>query len=335
MSYVLGVDGGNSKTLAAVADETGTVLGLGRAGNSNHQGQGIEPALQQVTAAVQGALSAAGIGGADLAAAYYALAGADLPEDFEVLRPALRRLGFAPRVAVDNDTVAALLAGTAASDAVVVIEGAGTNAAGRNAAGEEIRLPGLGWASGDWGGGGDLAREAFRLVCRAYDGRGEATRMESLFLHAAGLPDTGALIAALYNRRLPRAFLLSLVPLIFQAAAEGDRTAAGLLLALGDEVSVTALALLRRLHLLAMPADVVLAGGLFRAPGSILIERVRDGLQSEAPLARIVIPETDPVVGAVFGAMAEAGIVATQAVRERVIETYGRLREEKRETWTA
>src|SRR5438477_365687 len=39
--YFLGVDGGNSKTLAVVADETGRVLGVGRAGGSNHQGIGL------------------------------------------------------------------------------------------------------------------------------------------------------------------------------------------------------------------------------------------------------------------------------------------------------
>ena len=35
MSRVLAVDGGNTKTLAAVADETGRTLGMGKAGTAD------------------------------------------------------------------------------------------------------------------------------------------------------------------------------------------------------------------------------------------------------------------------------------------------------------
>ncbi|MCZ1269358.1 ATPase, partial [Paenibacillus tundrae] len=37
MNYYLGVDGGGSKTLAVVADETGRILGRGISGCGNHQ----------------------------------------------------------------------------------------------------------------------------------------------------------------------------------------------------------------------------------------------------------------------------------------------------------
>ena len=154
--YLAGIDGGNSKTLAVVADEDGEVLGIARSAGSNHQGVGVERAMEEIERAVRDAMRMAGVEGS-LSAACFCLAGADLPEDFDLLRPALDRLGLAERIELDNDSLAILRSGTSRRNAVAVGWGSGNTAVGRNAAGEEIRLPALGWISGDWGGGGDLA----------------------------------------------------------------------------------------------------------------------------------------------------------------------------------
>lgn len=322
-TYVLGVDGGNSKTQAVLATTGGEVLGAGRTGNGNHQGQGIEAAQQAIDGAVRAALRQAGISPHQVAYASYALAGADLPEDFERLRPALVGLRHARQLTVDNDTMAALRAGTDAPTAAVIINGAGFNAAARHA-GRELRLPGLGWASGDWGGGGDLAREAFRLVCRQADGRGEKTLMTPLFLAWAGLAEVETLISALYNRRLPRDFLLSLPPLVFLAAERGDAVARGLLQRLAEESALTAATLLRRLEALEVPAEVVLAGGLLAGERPLLQQPLRRRLAELAPLARPVILTLPPVLGAVQGALELAG-VDTATTRARLAESYTAL----------
>src|SRR5918997_265200 len=44
MTYVLGVDGGGSKTFALVADDRGRLLGFGRGGPSNHESAGVNAA---------------------------------------------------------------------------------------------------------------------------------------------------------------------------------------------------------------------------------------------------------------------------------------------------
>src|SRR5947209_3520529 len=105
MQLVLGVDGGNSKTLAVVGDDHGTVLGIGRSLCGNHQGYGLESALEQIGAAINQALASGGIRPAQIQAASYALAGADLPSDFELLLPAVRDLGFGRQVDLHNDTM--------------------------------------------------------------------------------------------------------------------------------------------------------------------------------------------------------------------------------------
>ena len=60
MSLVLGIDGGNTKTVALVAHGDGTVVGAGRAGCADIYGaDSPEAAIDAIVAAAQGALAEA------------------------------------------------------------------------------------------------------------------------------------------------------------------------------------------------------------------------------------------------------------------------------------
>jgi N-acetylglucosamine kinase-like BadF-type ATPase len=343
---VLAVDGGNSKTLAIVAEPDGHVRGVGRAGGSNHQSSpGLTGALRQITLSAERALAYARLSSSDLAGAYFCLAGADLPEDFAMLEPALQDLDLAPRLGLNNDSIAILRSATDNPNAVAVGWGTGTNGVGRNAEGEEIRLPALGWISGDWGGGGDLAQEAVRVVARAHDGRGPATVLTDLVTRALGTSGPEEMIRMLYFRERqaeerrqrgeeedddgPR--VLDVAPLVFRAAGAGDSVADELVARAAEEVAVTAVALLRRLGLMVRHADVVLGGSIFKGDGAILVHAVAKRLRVDAPNARVVVPTTEPVVGALFCAMDMLGVAVTPRVRTLAKESYrgraGRARE--------
>lgn len=322
-TYILGVDGGNSKTMAALGDERGTVLGIGSAGGSNHQGLGLRLAMDRILEAAEGALGQAGAEPAEVALVYYSLAGADLPSDFDLLRPALEDLRLGGRVALHNDSMAALRSGTDSPNATVVSLGAGTVAMGRNAAGREVRLPALGWLSGDWGGGGDLAREAVWYTVRQDDGRGEPTMLHDMVLQELGLPDGEALVDALYHRRIDHREVLRLTPLVFEAAKAGDAVAVSLVVRQGTEAAVTARAMLRRLELLQTPADVVLAGSVFRRTRSkLLLDTTCEHLLEWAPLARVILAPVEPSVGALFCGMSELGLPVNEQIRSRAATSY-------------
>src|SRR5438270_853399 len=82
---ILGVDGGNSKTLAVVAEACGRALGVGRSRSGSHQAIGFEASMVEIRSAASQALDMAGKTSGDLDAAFFALAGADLEEDFVLL----------------------------------------------------------------------------------------------------------------------------------------------------------------------------------------------------------------------------------------------------------
>ncbi len=302
MRHVLGVDAGASKTFALVAEETGGILGFGRAGPGNHQTVGLENAVRAIHNACIKALLQADVQG-PVEVGVFGLAGADLPEDFSLLTGAMERLALAKTVRVENDSMVALRAGTSRSWGVVVICGTGFNAAGVAPDGRTFRFPGLGWISGDWGGGWDIAQEVVRAVVRAWDGRGSPTLLTSLVLDFFGLNNVEALVSVLYHRSIPEEKLLELVPLIFAAAWQGDAVAQNILIRLGKEVGVAAGTVIKKLGLEKTDVEVILAGGVFKGKGSLLLDTVVQTVHRVAPRARVVLPKYAPVVGAVLLAL--------------------------------
>ncbi len=315
MEFVIGVDGGASKTLCLAARRDGQVMGLGRAGPSNHQACGLGRAMIEVAQAVKEATEPAAIPAGDIALGMFCLAGADLPDDYAMLQQALEQASLCRRVVVKNDTMAALRSGLSRPWGVVVICGTGTNAAGRAPDGREIIMPGLGFISGDWGGGAQICQEVIRRVMRAHDGRGKPTVLLQMVLDHLQAPTPEELIDMLYKGRIEYTELLGLVPLLFEAASAGDEVACELVEEVGREVGVTAGALIRRLSLQRQDVEVVLAGSVFKGRGPLLVDTVRQVVHRVAPEARIVLPRYEPVVGALFLALEAAG---TQ-IDERVL----------------
>jgi N-acetylglucosamine kinase-like BadF-type ATPase len=254
----------------------------------------------------------------------FCLAGADLPEDYAMLGRAVEELGECQEIVVKNDTMAALRSGLSRPWGVVVVAGTGTNAAGRAPDGQEIVLPGLGYISGDWGGGGVISQEIIHLIMRAWDGRGEPTMLLQMVLDALGASSPEALLQMLHHNQVEQERLLALVPLLFEAACAGDAVAQKLVREIGTEVGITARTLIRRLSLHHQDVEVVLAGGVFKASGTLLVDTVEEVIQREAPRVAVVLPKVEPVAGALLLALEAAGVKVDERIQQNLDATLPR-----------
>lgn len=314
MTYVMGIDAGATKTFALVADGDGRLIGFGRGGPGNHQGPGLAAAMASVETAGRAALAAAGVNADEVAIVSCGLAGADLPEDFEMLQPALEELRLGQRVDLRNDTQVALRAGTHQSWGVVVICGTGFNAAGRAPDGRELRWPGLGTISGDIAGGREIALKTIRMIMRAADGREQPTKLTDLVLVALEQPSTYELMRALYHGQIDRHGINQLVPLVFKAALQGDQVAQQILIAEGEELGNSAAAIITGLGMQQLPVEVVLGGSVYKGEGPLFLDTIRQRVHRTAPKAILVRPEFEPVVGAVLLGLEAAGVTATETL---------------------
>lgn len=317
MRYFLGVDGGASKTHALIVGGTGQVMGFAAGGPCNHQVSGMVRVLDTLRHTVGEALRAAALEAGQIDVGCFCLAGADLEEDFVRLQGEVEALKLSRTTLIENDTMAALRAGITRSWGVVVICGTGINAMGRAPDGREVRLPSLGTISGDWGGGSTLAEEMIRAVMRARDGRGKPTLLTRLVLDTLKVQSEEALLVKLYHNEIGERAMLDLAPLLFEAALERDEVAADLVVRMGEEVGVTANAIIRRLSLEREDTEVVLGGSIFKGRGPLLVDTVTQAVHRVAPRSRIVRLRHDPVFGAALLALEEAeGDVSEEHYRQ-------------------
>lgn len=301
--FVLGVDGGGTKTVAWLARVDGgeiRIVGRGEAGTSNPQAAGWPAALDNVQGAIDRALLAAQASRTPVRAACLALAGTGRDADRLRVEAWAQRSGFSQRVRVAHDAQPVLAAGTPGGVGVALISGTGSLAFGRDAAGNTARAGGWGYLIGDEGSGYTIARQMLQAAAQAWDGRGPQTSLGDRLLATLGLTQPGELVHAVYQRQQDRHWLAALAQLAVDAAAEGDPVAAQIIGSAATELAAMCLSVANRLGFRpgASPLHLAFAGGLLiHAPQ--LREQVLDRLRAEAfpNIVAQLVPE--PVAGAV------------------------------------
>lgn len=325
MTYVIGVDGGATKTLAVIGDDRGTILGSGLSGPSNYHIVGMESAMRSVGEATRKALRSAGMSMSAATRAVFGLGGADFPIDHERLTEACGRLTDGMALRVMNDSWIGLRGGTKEGWGVVVINGTGTNCAGRNPRGQQFILRSLGYEFGARGGGSDITRDALHHAFRSDEGTGPATALEHEIPRVLGLPSMAVLADLMFARKMNSAMMAPIVPLVFQLANQGDRVSQDILMALGDAMGQAAGGVARRLEIAGERFDVVLAGSVWHGENPLLRDQFTTALHRLAPKAQPQLPLFEPVVGAYLMALEDAGITITAETYERLAETASDL----------
>jgi N-acetylglucosamine kinase-like BadF-type ATPase len=320
---VLAIDGGNSKTDVCLISAAGQLLGYVRGLGSNHQMVGLDAAFEVLASLVGRAATEAGIDARSIIAQHAAvyLAGADFPQEVELLLELVSRAGWAEKVSLDNDTFALLRAGTSSANRIAVVCGAGINCVGVSATDEVLRFPSVGVISGDWGGGATLGTEALFLAVRAEDGRGGSTALREAIMEHFGTASVVEVTAALHFGELPRSRLHELAPVLLRVAAAGDGPAAAVVERQAEEVFLLARAALDRLKLRDHPTDVVLGGSVLAARHPLLMEGVSWRLAAYAPRANLLVVDDPPVVGAALLGLDAIGALpdAERAVRTALL----------------
>jgi glucosamine kinase len=174
--YVLGIDGGGTKTHCAVGDES-KLLATATAGPSNVLRVGETQARESLHQSVRQACAAAGITPAQITHTCIGAAGAARPQVAETVRRILAETLPSP-IHVVGDMQIALEAAFGAGPGVLVIAGTGSIAYGRDRKGNTARAGGWGYAISDEGSAHWIGRAAAAALVRDMD-RTEITPTET------------------------------------------------------------------------------------------------------------------------------------------------------------
>jgi len=291
---ILGVDAGGTKTAAVVAVDGEVVARSVGPGAKMRSGKGIACATT-IAEVCRRALSELGKLRGDVLVA--GVAGAGREEEREELRQALRTEMVAERTIITGDTEMALAAAFVDRPGIVVTAGTGSMAVARDPYGRLHRAGGYGWQMGDEGSGYAVGRAALGAVGRAADGRSPKTELSGLLLRAAHCESLDALVRWAAAAGVPE--VASLAPAVFEAAAQGDTVAAGII----DYAARELAALVYRLlpHFGAderQPVEVATNGGLLYHEGPL--HRIFSTKLAEEPRIRLRAEPLEAARGALY-----------------------------------
>ncbi len=319
MSFILGVDGGNTKTIALVAREDGTILGFARGGCGDiYGGPPVQDVLYEAVRIVMEAAHQAGINSQQLSSGAFSMAGADWPEDFTLLQETFEQHGLGRKVTVVNDAIGGLWAGSPDGTGVAVICGTGT-ATGARAADGRV------WHTSFWQephGSRQLAEKTLVAVNRAALGVDPPTVLTERTLALLGMPTVEALLHQRTGRDLERpARIQRLARILFDTASDGDPTARQIVINHGRALGDYALIAARQVGIADTPFTLVLGGGVLRHPSTLLSEALIERVREFSPGIRPTRSQFEPALGALLIGFDQAGIPANTAVLERLSAT--------------
>lgn len=299
--YVLGVDGGGTKTEAWVARcapaAEPEVIGRGKAGPSNPRAVGFETAMENLAAAVDAAWRDAGVAPAPVRVAVLAISGSGhaAMRDRIVAWADQRRL--AERSVVVHDADPVLAAGAAGGRGVALIVGTGSAAIAADGEGGRAVVGGWGYWFGDEGSAYWIGRLALEAIARGADGRGPETALTGLIAQRLQTDDPRAMLGALEQTGNVRGAIAALADAIAEAANAGDAIATAIVQRAAEELALMVQSAAAKLHL-DSPFPLALTGGV--ACGSELLRArllVALAARSITPSSVEVVPH--PAAGCV------------------------------------
>ena len=295
--YVLGVDGGGTKTDAVIADEFGKVIANASNGGANWERMGIDKALASLEEVVRSAANVAGINTSEIASASFAIAGIDWPEDVALYLPITERLAIT-KFEIFNDSFAALYAGAASLEGIVSIAGTGGKTAGIYA-GNEAQT--MGMELGEGGGAGQLVGLALEYIAMQHHQTAETSALYELIPAAMNKKPGIEFFQAVARSGLR--LNESLAPEIFRLADVNDPGAMYAVLKTANQHAKDVCGIAKQLGIGQNPITVVRAGGLHTAGNLAFDEEFQKVVCESLPNATLKVLAEAPVMGAMTSAI--------------------------------
>ncbi|HLO83927.1 MAG TPA: BadF/BadG/BcrA/BcrD ATPase family protein [Nostocaceae cyanobacterium] len=306
MNYVLGIDGGGSKTVCVLMNEARQILGRGEAGASNYQSVGTEAALKEIISAIE--LATKKYHQIRITGACLGLAGVGRSKDTQVIKDIIQQIQNSPNLSINwqlkaenliicHDALIALVGGIGHHVGIVVAAGTGSIVFGRNQQGKTKRVGGWGYILGDEGSAYKIAVAGMQAALKAYDGRDKTTSLIEDFQANLKLENIEDLIEVIYRRKLGVKEIAALAPIVDLAAASGDEVANQIIDDAVEELVKATISVIQEIFSFDSVIEVVTTGNVWGSRCKIQ-ERFTASLLKYCSLVKVISPRYEPAFGA-------------------------------------
>lgn len=300
--YVIGVDGGGSKTVAALADLDGKVLKMAKTGSASARNVGLKKAISNVALAIKKILKKEN----KIASTFLGLP--CLEEEFKfkkekIKKELLKHKEISPifkgKIIIDSDQLSGFRSGTDKKSGICLIAGSGQVVHGWFNK-KEMKVSGWGYLT-EKGCALWVGIKALEAIFQELDGSGSKTLITKLVFEKLKIRDIEGLINKVYSKNqleILRYFSI----LVDQAAEKKDKVAQNILKEASGELIKTVKPIIEKLFYKSLKKEkikvpLVLIGSMFKS--RIILKETKKGIKKLTPKIEIIQPKVEPVVGAV------------------------------------
>jgi len=337
VKYILGVDGGNTKTDYLLCTPEGDFVDVLRTGTCSHEtfSNGYDGMQQAMQTQLNQLFERNNITAANIAAAGLGLAGADLPEQITELEKRVHNLGLST-FGVANDGILGIKGASHTGVGLCAVNGTGTVIIGADEKGEILQVGGVGPLSGDFAGGSYIRSQ---IIAALYDFYYRCGENSVMFTQLIALFDTkpADLLTLISDYNLLAKSTIEIIKIADDSARDGDKVAKNIFDTVGFEVGKSAAGCIKNLSFTQVgnhanpdnPLEIILVGSIWhKIIYSGMIATFLETVQKlSGKYCKAVTLKNPPAVGGVLWAkelllkQENSAQQIPQEYREKLLET--------------
>lgn len=290
MKYVIGVDGGGTKTEASAYDSTGKVIATAIKGFANLLNN-EEIALNNIVSSIKEITEK--LGTEELNGVYLGIAGSEVGENSKIISDTIKK-ELKIDCVVMNDAEIALKAMLKGKDGILTIAGTGSVAFGIN---DNISLRCGGWGNllGDEGSGYKISINAIKRMIFEEENSIEKSELSKKIMEYLEINSVEEVTKFVYSSTKDE--IADLTPIVARLGEAGDEIAAKILVNEGRELAKTVENVYRKLGF--NKCSIALVGGVIRK-AKVLRNAFEDYLRENIVIEDIVDEDISPTMGAYY-----------------------------------
>lgn len=299
MKYLIGIDGGGTKTDCAIADLSGKIIRESTGKPSNFLIIGVEEAAENIFALIEENLFALEGDFSDVKQIVIGVAGAGREDDAMLLEKSFKDYSeqqgvHFKGVKIVSDAHVALEGAFPDSSGCILIAGTGSILFGKDEDGKVRRVGGFGRLIGDEGSGYSIGRKALNAVTKEIDGRGERTIITELLNNEIDSGIQDKLINKVYKEKLDVA---SIAKIVIKAAEKGDEVANKIL---NDEANELVLYIKAFLEKISTDKLNISFSGSLIDKRNFYSDLLKKKIKESLSIVKVVKSVSSPVQGAIL-----------------------------------
>ncbi len=299
MQYIIGIDGGGTKTRCMAATLEGEILFEIESSASNFLSLGTEKVSETIFSLITRCMDELSISFPGIAAIVLGTAGAGRQSDTQRMEKAFTGYAAAKNAGfnlfhVESDARIALEGAFSGGKGSILIAGTGSIIFGKDEEDIIYRAGGFGRLIGDEGGGYSIGKKGLAAVSKQLDGRSGHTLISNLIEEKFSLDSPEKLIDAVYNNNFD---IASAAPIVLEAAEKDDAAALRIIDKESDELVLLISSMKKKLK--ADPLQTAFSGSLISGD-NIFSRTLKKKITLRMPDVKITKPDRPPAYGAVL-----------------------------------